>query len=88
MSTQVDSKLCPQCGEGVRRDGLGRPRRFCCDECRRRWNGDTSILPNELLWRRSLAPSKHNLSEAARLSALIVARGSRVPDAGPWLVVR
>jgi endogenous inhibitor of DNA gyrase (YacG/DUF329 family) len=79
---------CPQCDGQVPTGGIGRPRRFCSDECRRRWHADTSIVKNELAWRRSLEPSKHNLTEASRLAALIVSRGSAVPDAGPWVAVR
>ena len=80
--------MCPQCGDPVPQVEIGRPRRFCSDECRRRWNADTSIMKNELFWRRSLEPSKHNLTEASRLEALIVSRGSAVPEASPWVAVR
>ena len=53
---------------------------------RRRWNNDTSILQNELLWRRGLEPSPHNLAEVGRLEGLIVSRGSEVPRS-PWVAV-
>jgi hypothetical protein len=66
--------LCPQCGEQLPGPGIGRPRRFCSDECRKRWHADTSILRNELAWRLSLPASRHNAAEAARLSALIAGR--------------
>jgi hypothetical protein len=66
--------MCPQCGEQVPTRGMGRPRRFCTDECRKRWHADTSILRNELAWRLSLASHPHNVGEAERLTELIEAR--------------
>jgi hypothetical protein len=69
----VDRK-CPQCGRPVPVGGIGRPRRFCSDGCRKRWHNDTSIQRNELVWRRSLGLSAHNDAEVARLEALIAER--------------
>jgi hypothetical protein len=67
--------VCPQCGGQLPGPGVGRPRRFCSDVCRKRWHNDTSILRNELAWRLSLGPSTpHNAAEAARLTDLIARR--------------
>jgi endogenous inhibitor of DNA gyrase (YacG/DUF329 family) len=66
--------MCPQCGGQVPTGGVGRPRRFCSDESRRRWHADTSIIKNELSWRLSLPPSNHNTSEISRLTDLIASR--------------
>jgi hypothetical protein len=69
----VDRK-CPQCGRPVPVGGVGRPRRFCTDECRKQWHNDTSIRVNELGWRRSFPPTDNNLLEIERLEAWIEAR--------------
>jgi hypothetical protein len=53
--------ICPQCGGPVPEPGIGRPRRFCSDGCRRRWHSDTSVLRNELAWRLSLPSNPHNV---------------------------
>jgi hypothetical protein len=67
--------MCPQCGEQVPEGGIGRPRRFCSDECRRRWHADTGIMRNELQWRLSLDQSSPpNAAEVARLTELIAGR--------------
>jgi hypothetical protein len=66
--------MCPQFGDQLPEAGIGRPRRFCSDECRRRWHSDTSIIRNELQWRLSFPPSKYNTAEVARLTDLIASR--------------
>jgi hypothetical protein len=54
--------------------GVGRPRRFCCDDCRRQWHADTSIIRNELAWRLRLPTSANNRAEVARLERLVADR--------------
>jgi endogenous inhibitor of DNA gyrase (YacG/DUF329 family) len=59
---------CPECGAAfVQKTTGGRPRRFCTDECRKRWNADNGILTNEVAAFRVMAEEAQD--NAQRLAA-------------------
>ena len=35
--SHVADRFCPQCGQAVNKNPLGRPRKFCSASCRKRW---------------------------------------------------
>jgi hypothetical protein len=76
MKRTIDAMdLCPQCGDQVPVVPVGRPRRFCTDDCRKRWHADTSIMKNELAWRIRLESTHpHQVAKVERLEALIASR--------------
>lgn len=37
MEEEMAKRYCPQCGGEVQRNHRGRPKVFCCDECRYKW---------------------------------------------------
>ncbi len=34
----VSKQFCPECGEAITQNRIGRPRVFCSDDCRMAWN--------------------------------------------------
>lgn len=34
-----DHTVCSYCGKPIEQNKMGRPKRFCCDDCRRKWWG-------------------------------------------------
>ena len=44
----VAKRFCPECGMAFPRNGIGRPKAFCCEACRRKWWHEH---PNPLHWK-------------------------------------
>jgi hypothetical protein len=74
-STVKAVKLCPQCGSEVPANPVGRPRRFCSDDCRGEFHLELQALSNQVRWRRRCAEDARK--KATWLASAHVAEGWR-----------
>ena len=38
--TDIAKRFCPQCGTAITQNTVGRPKKFCSEECRRAWHNN------------------------------------------------
>jgi hypothetical protein len=80
-TASTPKKRCPQCKGTLPPPTTGRPRRFCCDRCRREWNNASSILRNEAEWLRDRAEDSRLNAQRFTSSAPGWLRSARELDA-------